>query len=264
MKNDELFKKFLFRFPGEQGFHDLFKLLEEEKVEEAFKVAHSMKGVTANLALKSLNEALKPHIFKAFHQLGRKCAAFPVLNHPECLILGKSALINPFRYQGVIYVRNRNKLGRNGNFVPFHNRVKGFTKILAEEMMKEYPEYELGLSDVEMISSAAALHDIGKIAIPDNILLKLILQMIFVQKQFYHISYPLSDQIIIKGLSDKVGNTDYELNMELATDILTMCKAVVVQAENGKKALDIFSASDEFFFDASYIHPAKSPLKSPC
>ena len=28
------------------------------------------------------------------------------------------------------------------------NRVKGFTKILAEEMMKEYPEYELGLSDV--------------------------------------------------------------------------------------------------------------------
>ncbi len=43
---------------------------------------------------------------------------------------------------------------------------------------------------------------------------------------------------------------DYELNMELATDILTMCKAVVVQAENGKKALDIFSASDEFFFDA--------------
>ncbi len=60
MKNDELFKKFLFRFPGEQGFHDLFKLLEEEQVEEAFKVAHSMKGVTANLALKSLNEALKP------------------------------------------------------------------------------------------------------------------------------------------------------------------------------------------------------------
>ena len=49
MKNDELFKKFLFRFPAEQG-----------KAEEAFKVAHSMKGVTANLALKSLNEALKP------------------------------------------------------------------------------------------------------------------------------------------------------------------------------------------------------------
>lgn len=52
------------------------------------------------------------------------------------------------------------------------NRVKGFTKILAEEMMREYPEYGLRAADVEMISSAAALHDIGKIAIPDHILLK--------------------------------------------------------------------------------------------
>lgn len=60
MKNDEMFKKFLFRFPAEKGFHDLFDLLEKGEVEEAFKVAHSMKGVAANLALKSLNEALKP------------------------------------------------------------------------------------------------------------------------------------------------------------------------------------------------------------
>lgn len=60
MKNDDLFKKFLFRFPAEEGFHDLFNLLDEGKIEEAFKVAHSLKGVAANLALKSLNEALKP------------------------------------------------------------------------------------------------------------------------------------------------------------------------------------------------------------
>ncbi len=43
---------------------------------------------------------------------------------------------------------------------------------------------------------------------------------------------------------------DYELNRELATDILTMCKAAVVPAKNGKEALDIFAASDEFSFDA--------------
>ncbi|MBD5540791.1 MAG: response regulator [Lachnospiraceae bacterium] len=52
------------------------------------------------------------------------------------------------------------------------NRVKGFTKIMAEKMMEKYPEYNLTPRDVEIISSAAALHDIGKIAIPDNILLK--------------------------------------------------------------------------------------------
>lgn len=52
------------------------------------------------------------------------------------------------------------------------NRVKGFTKIMAEKMMEKYPEYNLTPRDVELISSSAALHDIGKIAIPDNILLK--------------------------------------------------------------------------------------------
>lgn len=51
-------------------------------------------------------------------------------------------------------------------------RVKGFTKILAEQAMADYPEYGLTPEKIEIIVSASALHDIGKIAIPDNILLK--------------------------------------------------------------------------------------------
>lgn len=51
-------------------------------------------------------------------------------------------------------------------------RVKGFTRILAQELTKEYPEYGLTEEKIEQIASASALHDIGKIAIPDNILLK--------------------------------------------------------------------------------------------
>ncbi|MBD5534103.1 MAG: response regulator [Lachnospiraceae bacterium] len=51
-------------------------------------------------------------------------------------------------------------------------RVKDFTRILAEELMKDYPEYELTPDKVEVIVSASSMHDIGKIAIPDNILLK--------------------------------------------------------------------------------------------
>lgn len=50
--------------------------------------------------------------------------------------------------------------------------VKGFTRILAMEVMKEYPEYRLTEKKVELIASASTLHDIGKIAIPDSILLK--------------------------------------------------------------------------------------------
>ncbi len=51
-------------------------------------------------------------------------------------------------------------------------RVKTYTKILAQELMKCYPEYGLTDEDVRIIESASAVHDIGKIAIPDNILLK--------------------------------------------------------------------------------------------
>lgn len=51
-------------------------------------------------------------------------------------------------------------------------RVKGYTKIMAEEIAKDYPEYGLTPEKIGIIVSASALHDLGKIAIPDSILLK--------------------------------------------------------------------------------------------
>lgn len=51
-------------------------------------------------------------------------------------------------------------------------RVKGYTELLARQMMKDYPEYGLTEERINVITEASALHDVGKIAIPDNILLK--------------------------------------------------------------------------------------------
>ena len=51
-------------------------------------------------------------------------------------------------------------------------RVKFFTRIMLKYLMKYFPEYNLTDEDVEAIVRASALHDIGKIAIPDAILLK--------------------------------------------------------------------------------------------
>lgn len=51
-------------------------------------------------------------------------------------------------------------------------RVKGFTEILAYQMMEDYPEYGLDEHKIEMIVTASSLHDVGKICIPDKILLK--------------------------------------------------------------------------------------------
>lgn len=51
-------------------------------------------------------------------------------------------------------------------------RVKGYTRILANQLMNECPGYELTNDRIDVIVAASALHDIGKIAIPDKILLK--------------------------------------------------------------------------------------------
>ena len=50
--------------------------------------------------------------------------------------------------------------------------VKDITRILAKVLMEMYPEYGLTEELVERFAIASALHDIGKISIPDSILLK--------------------------------------------------------------------------------------------
>ena len=51
-------------------------------------------------------------------------------------------------------------------------RIRHFIKILLEEVARCCPEYELTDNTIAIICSASALHDIGKIAIPDAILTK--------------------------------------------------------------------------------------------
>jgi len=51
-------------------------------------------------------------------------------------------------------------------------RIRRFTQLLLEKVAENCPEYQLNESLIRTISSAASLHDIGKIAIPDAILNK--------------------------------------------------------------------------------------------
>ena len=51
-------------------------------------------------------------------------------------------------------------------------RVKSYTEILARQIMEDCPEYGLTEESVRVMVPASALHDIGKVAIPDSILLK--------------------------------------------------------------------------------------------
>ena len=51
-------------------------------------------------------------------------------------------------------------------------RIRRFTRILLDEVARTCPEYNLDETTIGIIASASALHDIGKIAIPDSILNK--------------------------------------------------------------------------------------------
>ena len=51
-------------------------------------------------------------------------------------------------------------------------RIKYFTRIMLKYLMKYFPKYGLTNAKIDMIARASALHDIGKIGIPDAILLK--------------------------------------------------------------------------------------------
>ena len=56
-----------------------------------------------------------------------------------------------------------------GNHV---SRVQAYSRILAEQVRADYPEYGLTPRLVDIITTTSALHDVGKIMIPDHILLK--------------------------------------------------------------------------------------------
>lgn len=51
-------------------------------------------------------------------------------------------------------------------------RIKDFTKVLARKVADKYKEYNLNEEKIKIIVQVSAMHDVGKIAIPDSILLK--------------------------------------------------------------------------------------------
>jgi len=56
MNNDALFLKFILKFKDDQNYAILKKHLDEKNYEEAFKAAHTLKGVSANLGLNPIYE----------------------------------------------------------------------------------------------------------------------------------------------------------------------------------------------------------------
>ena len=61
---------------------------------------------------------------------------------------------------------------RNGESGSHIRRIRQITRVLLEALSEQYEEYRFSDSRINLITDASALHDIGKIAIPDSVLLK--------------------------------------------------------------------------------------------
>lgn len=61
---------------------------------------------------------------------------------------------------------------RNGESGQHIRRIRDITRIFLEELARRWASYQLTPQKIEKIANAAALHDIGKIAVPDYILNK--------------------------------------------------------------------------------------------
>lgn len=55
MNSEQLWIKFLKKFKADVSFRDLVKAIEEKDGEKAFAAAHTLKGITGNLAMSRFN-----------------------------------------------------------------------------------------------------------------------------------------------------------------------------------------------------------------
>ena len=56
MGKEDLYKKFLVKFLADENFNQLKLYMESENIEEAFKCAHTLKGLCGNLGFDNLLE----------------------------------------------------------------------------------------------------------------------------------------------------------------------------------------------------------------
>lgn len=57
LNQENIYIKFLKKFPDDPSYQEMLKGIEEENIEVAFQAAHTLKGVSGNLALTKLHQA---------------------------------------------------------------------------------------------------------------------------------------------------------------------------------------------------------------
>jgi putative two-component system response regulator len=172
-----------FMMPKKSGI-EVLEYMKENKYIDLIPVIMVTGEATDETNVKAYECGVSDIIYKPFHPgiiMQRTLNLIELFNH-------RLNLENQLAERTEELRRSKEKLKKNNDFlvtalssvVEFRSvesgdhvqRVKNFTKIILRYVKQHYPQYHLTDEQVELITSAAALHDIGKIAIEDKILLK--------------------------------------------------------------------------------------------
>jgi HPt (histidine-containing phosphotransfer) domain-containing protein len=61
---DALYRKYLLKFPDDPTFLQMQTAMEQKDYEQAFCCAHTLKGITGNLSLTALHDAVEDFVEK--------------------------------------------------------------------------------------------------------------------------------------------------------------------------------------------------------
>lgn len=176
--------------PARDGF-SVMSRLSQKKLMHRIPFIMLTNEMTAELEKKGYEYGVISYLRKPFHPETAKLLvnnAVEVFQYKAQLELMLKTQTEKLQQQNTLLRAMAEKQKRANevlitsmsNIVEFRNlespqhikRVRELTTCLGTSIMKLYPEYRLTAEKLETMAWASALHDIGKIVIPDSIILK--------------------------------------------------------------------------------------------
>lgn len=183
-RHDEIKMLFLDLIMPKRTGLEVMEYMREKRYMNTVPVIMITGEATADTDEKAYEYGASDIIYKPFEARVIKRRALNIMELFESRIFMEKQLEKRTRQ----LIASREKLEKNNEFlvnalssvVEFRSlesgehirRVKYFTRIFMNYIKKFYPEYNMTKEQIDLIVNASALHDIGKIAIPDSILLK--------------------------------------------------------------------------------------------
>ncbi len=177
--------------PEMDGYEVLEKMMEKDNLNESIPVLMITADTSTEAERTSYQKGAADVIHKPFdpvivdRRVSRTIELYDHKNNLEMQVDDQTRVLK----KQFLYLKKQEEKLRGSNervidiiatIVEFRNmesgyhlkRIKGFVRILAIAAMNNYPELDLNPHMIDIITQASAMHDIGKISVPDSILLK--------------------------------------------------------------------------------------------